>query len=105
MIIVNETPITEKSFEKWKSHRVDAEEEGEQYSYYVIPLVEVDKFNVEVLETIPALYSSYNDEFVDDNGNTVYTVRFDTQLPDITTEQQVELLYNILTKKTLLLGK
>lgn len=105
MIIINETPITDKSFEKWKSHKVEAEEDGEQYHYYVIPLVQVDNFNADALETIPALYSSYDDEFVDDKGNAVYTIRFDTQLPDITTEQQVELLYSILTKKSLLLGK
>lgn len=100
MVIVNQTPITEKSFSKWKAHKIDVDENGEQYSYYVIPLVQVDEMNAEVLETVPALFSSYSDEFVDTKEKTpVYTVRFDTQLPDLTTEEEVELLYHILTKK------
>lgn len=105
MIIVNETPITEKSFEKWKAHKIDVNGKDENYSYYVIPLVEITDVNEQTIENIPALYSSYDDEFLDDKGNTIYTIRLDTQLPDITTEQQVELLYNILTKKSLIFGK
>lgn len=104
MIIVNETPITEKSFEKWKAHKIDVNEKDENYSYYVIPLVNITDVNEQSLESVPALYSSYDDEFLDDKGNTVFTVRLDTQLPDMTTEQQVELLYTILTKKNLTLG-
>lgn len=103
MVIINQTQITESTFEKWKSHKVDVDEDGEQYSYYVIPLIDVDEFNVNMLDTIPALYSSYSDEFTDEKGNTVYTIRFDTQLPEITTEQEVELLYKILTKKSLIM--
>lgn len=104
MIIVNETPITEKSFEKWKAHKIHVNEKDENYSYYVIPLIEITNIDEQILESIPALYSSYDDEFLDDKGNTVFTVRLDTQLPDMTSEQQVELLYNILTKKNLTLG-
>jgi hypothetical protein len=102
MVILNQTQITESTFTKWRSHKVDVEDDGEAYFYYVIPLIDVDQFNVDMLETIPALYSSYSDEFTDDNGNTVFTIRFDTQLPEITTEQEVELLYKILTKKSLI---
>lgn len=101
MVIINQTQITESTFNKWKSHKVDVDEDGDHYSYYVIPLIDIDEFNVNMLETIPALFSSYSDEFTDDKGNTVYTIRFDTQLPEITTEQEVELLYKILTKKSL----
>jgi hypothetical protein len=102
MVIINQTQITESTFTKWRSYKVDVEDDGEAYCYYVIPLIDVDQFNVDMLETIPALYSSYSDEFTDDKGNTVYTIRFDTQLPEITTEQEVELLYKILTKKSLI---
>lgn len=101
MIIVPETPIFESSFSKWKAHKVEAEEKGETYSYYVIPLIEVDEFNTSMIDTMPALFSSYSDEFTDDKGNVIYTIRFDPQLPEITTEQEVELLYKILTKKDL----
>jgi hypothetical protein len=103
MIIVNQTQITESTFDKWKCHKIDVDEDGEQYTYYVIPLIEVDEFNVDMMDKIPALYSSYSDEFTDDKGNTVYTVRLDTQLPEITTEQEVELLYKILTRKSLII--
>jgi hypothetical protein len=99
MVIVNQTPITEKSFTKWKAHKIDVDDEAVQYSYYVIPLVQVDEVNAESLETVPALFSSYSDEFIDDKKESVYTVRFDTQLPDMTTEEEVEILYHILTKK------
>lgn len=104
MVIINQTQITESTFSKWKAHKVDVDEDGDQYSYYVIPLIDIDEFNVNMLETIPALFSSYSDEFTDDKGNTVYTIRFDTQLPEITTEQEVELLYKILTKKSLVIN-
>lgn len=104
MVIINQTQITESTFSKWKSHKVDVDEDGDQYSYYVIPLIDIDEFNVNMLETIPSLFSSYSDEFTDEKGNTVYTIRFDTQLPEITTEQEVELLYKILTKKSLVLN-
>jgi hypothetical protein len=104
MVIINQTQITESTFSKWKCHKVDVDEDGDQYSYYVIPLIDIDEFNVNMLETIPALFSSYSDEFTDDKGNTVYTIRFDTQLPEITTEQEVELLYKILTKKSLVIN-
>lgn len=101
MVIVNQSQITEATFNKWKAHKVDVEEDDGQYSYYVIPLIDVDQFNVSMLEKIPALYSSYSDEFTDDDGNVVFTIRLDTQLPEMTTEQEVELLYKILTKKSL----
>lgn len=103
MVIVNQTKITESTFSKWRSHKVDVNEDGDSYSYYVIPLIDIDEFNVDMLDKIPALFSSYSDEFVDDKGDIVYTVRLDTQLPEITTEQEVELLYKILTKKSLVI--
>ena len=102
MIIVPETPITEASFEKWKSHRIDVSDDGETYFYYIIPLIDVGEEELLDIESVPALFSSESDEFVDENGNIIFTMRlFDADLPEITTEEEVEILYNILTKKDL----
>ena len=104
MIIVPETPITDASFDKWKAHKIDVEEEEEKYHYYVIPLIDVDEEELKKIEEIPALFSSESDEFQDQNGNPAYTVRlFDEDLPELTTEEEVEILYKILTKKDLFL--
>ena len=43
MIIIPQTPITDTSFEKWKCHRLEVNDNGDIYYYYVIPLVEVDE--------------------------------------------------------------
>ena len=104
MIVVNETPITDASFDKWKSHRIDVEDEEDKFYYYVIPLIDVDEKEIEDVEGIPALFSSESDEFQDESGNSVFTMRlFDEDLPEITSEEEVEILYKILTKKELFL--
>ena len=104
MIIVPETPITDASFDKWKAHKIEVEEENEKYHYYIIPLVDVDEEEVKHIEEIPALFSSESDEFLDQNGNAAFTVRlFDEDLPELTSEKEVEILYKILTKKELFL--
>lgn len=104
MIIVPETPITDASFDKWKAHKIEVEEENEKYHYYIIPLVDVDEEEVKHIEEIPALFSSESDEFLDQNGNAAFTVRlFDEDLPELTSEEEVEILYKILTKKELFL--
>lgn len=100
MIIFPQTPITDASFDKWKCHRLELEEFGENLHYYVIPLVEIDEDEVQDLEHIPAIFSSMSNEFEDELGNPCYTVRlFDDDLPELTTEEEVEILYKILTKK------
>jgi len=104
MIVVPQTPISEESFNRWKCHRIDVEDNGDTYHYYIIPLIDVDEEEVSRIDTVPALYSSGSDEFLDDKGNPLYTVRlFDDDLPEITTEEEVEILYKILTKKELFL--
>ena len=58
--------------------------------------------DIENIEFAPVLFSSESDEFFDENGNTIYTLRlFDEDLPELTTEEEVEILYEILTKKKL----
>lgn len=102
MIILPQTPITENSFNRWKCHRLDVEDGIDTYHYYVIPLIDMDEDELDNLEYAPVLFSSESDEFTDDKGNTIYTVRlFDEDLPELTSEEEVEILYEILTKKKL----
>ena len=105
MIIVPETPITEASFSKWKCHRIDATDEIEgNYHYFIIPLVELDEDEIQQLDFMPTLFSSASDEFTDENGKPIYTMRlFEDDLPEITTEEEIEILYKIITKKDLFL--
>lgn len=106
MIIIPQTPITDRSFDKWKSHRIDVDDDPDStpYHYYVVPLVDITSKNKDDLEKIPALFSSYSDEFYDAiSGEPIYTLRLDPQLPEITTEQEVELLYKILVKRDIFL--
>lgn len=104
MIIVPQTPISDASFDKWKAHRIDVEDEEDKFYYYVVPLIDVDEKELENVEGIPALFSSESDEFMDsDTGKSLFTMRlFDEDLPELTSEEEVEILYRILTKKDLL---
>jgi hypothetical protein len=104
MIIVPQTPITESSFQKWKSHRLEVEDGLDSYHYYVIPLIDIDEKELPDIETIPALFSSESDAYLDDDGNPLYTLRlFDDDLPELEFEEEVEILYKILTKKEIYL--
>lgn len=104
MIIVPQTPITEASFDKWKCHRVDVNDTDDNFYYYVIPLIDIDETEMRNLETLPTLFSSESDMYTDENGNPIFTMRlFDDDLPELTTEEEVEILYKLLTKKDLLL--
>lgn len=106
MIIVPETPITDISFQKWNNCiRIDLKDEelDESFHYYVIPLLNVSQEELEEsLDSIPALWSSESNEFESEEGVTLYTMRlFDEDMPELTTEEEVEILYKILTKKDL----
>ena len=104
MIIVPQTPITESSFNKWKCHRLEVEDGEDSYHYYVIPLIDIDETEMPEFEFAPVLFSSESGEFLDENGNNVYTVRlFDEDLPEMEYEEEVEILYKILTKKDIFL--
>ena len=104
MIIVPQTLITESSFNKWKCHRLEVEDGEDSYHYYVIPLIDIDEDEIPEMEHAPVLFSSESDAFVGEDGEPVYTVRmFDEDMPEIETEEEVEILYKILTKKDLFL--
>lgn len=106
MIIVPETPITDVSFTKWNTCiKIEMKDESldEVFHYYIIPLIDVTQEELENnIETIPSLWSSESTEFESEEGITLYTMRlFDEDLPELTTEEEVEILYKILTKKDL----
>lgn len=106
MIIVPETPITDVSFTKWNpciKLEIKDENLDDSYHYYIIPLIDVSQQELENnLESIPSLWSSESTEFESEEGVTLYTMRlFDEDLPELTTEEEVEILYKILTKKDL----
>jgi len=104
MIIAPETPITDASFNKWRAHRIEFEEGEKLFYYYIIPLIDIDESELDNIEVIPALFSSESDEFQDENGNSVFTMRlFDEDMPELTSEEEIEILYKILTKKELFL--
>jgi hypothetical protein len=104
MIILPQTKITDASFNKWKAHRIDVDDTDDPYHYYVIPLMDIDENEVQELEFIPTLFSSESTEFMDDDGNPIYTLRlFDEDLPELEFEEEVEILYNLLTKKEIYL--
>jgi hypothetical protein len=104
MIIVPQTPITDASFLKWKAHKVEGNDGNGSFHYYVIPLIDVDEEELMYVEDIPTLFSSDSDNLKDSNGNTIYTMRlFDDDLPELQTEEEVEILFKILTKKEITL--
>lgn len=105
MNIIPQTPITESSFNRWKCHRLEVEDGEDSYHYYVIPLIDIDEDEIPDMQYAPALFSSESDEFKDETGRTIYTIRlFDEDLPEMTTEEEVEILYKILTKKDIFLN-
>ena len=75
----------------------------EVFHYYIIPLIDVSQEELEDnIESIPSLWSSESTEFESEEGITLYTMRlFDEDMPELTTEEEVEILYKILTKKDL----
>jgi hypothetical protein len=110
MVTIPQTPITESSFRKWRCFKVDIKDDGIEgsdtmgdYWYWVIPLVDTDESNfLKAEDYYPHMWSSENGEFMDDDGNSVYSVfMFDDDLPALTSEEEVEIVYKILTKRDL----
>jgi hypothetical protein len=102
MIVRPTTLITEESFKRWKnSFKLKVHSNDDENVWcYVIPLISVG--NHQQLGYVPAIVSSSSNEYEDTNGNTVYTMRlFDAELPAIVSEQEVEIIYSILTGKSL----
>jgi hypothetical protein len=111
MIIIPQTVITDSSFDRWKSHRIEVNNKFEKYYYHIIPLIDVGANEIEQIDSVPIIISSASDEYLDSDGNPTYNMRLFVseddadieQLPPITTEEEVEILYKILTKKDIFL--
>jgi hypothetical protein len=111
MIIIPQTKITDSSFDRWKSHRIEVNNKFEKYYYHIIPLIDVGANEIEQIDSVPIIISSASDEYLDSDGNPTYNMRLFVseddadieELPPITTEEEVEILYKILTKKDLFL--
>lgn len=109
MIIIPQTPITDSSFDRWKSHRIEVDNKFEKYYYHIIPLIDVGENEISHIDSVPVMISSASDEYVDSDGKPIYNLRLFAaddgvdieELPPITTEEEVEILYKILTKKDL----
>jgi hypothetical protein len=109
MIILPQTTITDSSFDRWKSHRIEVNNKFEKYYYHIIPLIDVGANEIEKIDSVPIIISSASDEYLDSDGNPTYNMRLFVsdddddidELPPITTEEEIEILYKILTKKDL----
>ena len=71
--------------------------------YYADTGLPIDENELQTIEMIPSMFSSESDEFIEsETGLHIYTIRlFDEDLPELTSEEEVEILYRILTKKEL----
>jgi hypothetical protein len=72
----------------------------EQIEVETIPTQSKKTLTEKTKEFIPALWSSESTEFRNENDEIIYTMRlFDDDLPELTTEEEVEILYKLLTKR------
>jgi hypothetical protein len=101
MITMPQTPITEHSFKKWNAIKIEENDGDSEYYYYIIPM---PNDSVDDISERPTLISIANDEWKNcdlEEGHYLVSL-FDYQdLPMIETEEEVELLYKILTKENL----
>ena len=97
MITMPQTPITDYSFKKWGAIKIEETDEVEPYYYWILP-IPID----ENIPDRPTLVSTTNDEWkiMEINKGQYLVTLFDT-LPMLETEEDVELLYKILTKENL----
>lgn len=101
MITIPQSPITDVSFKKWGIKKVKDTDGGGMYYYYLIPLPKSDYANNDMK---PFLISSANDEakeFGLSDGQFIVRLFEIGELPPLKTEEEVELLYYLLTKENL----
>lgn len=101
MITMPKTPITEHSFKKWNAIKVEETDDGGDYYYYIIPIPNDGDLD---LGDRPAMVSIANDEWKNcdiDEGHYLISLFDHYDLPMIETEEEIELLYKILTKENL----
>ena len=94
-----QTPITDHSFKRWNAIKIEESDGENNYYYWIIPLPNGDEF-----ETInrPTMISIASDEWkaMEINEGEYLITLFD-DLPMLETEEEIELLYKILTKQNL----
>lgn len=103
MITFPQTPITDSSFKKWDAikYEEESEETGEKFYYYIIPL---PNHWDDDTSSRPALLSTSNDEWNIigiKKGEYKISVFDYGELPLLETEEEVELLYYLVTKEEL----
>jgi hypothetical protein len=100
MITMPQTPITDHSFKRWNAIKIEESDGENNYYYWIIPLPNGDE-----LKTInrPTLVSIASDEWkaMELNEGEYLVTLFDN-LPMLETEEEIELLYKILTKENLI---
>lgn len=101
MITMPQTPITDHSFKKWQAIRIEENDGEKQYYYWIIPMPHDDNWDA---TDKPTLVSTADDEWKTcglDEGQYLVSLFDYYELPMIQTEEEVELLYKILTKENL----
>lgn len=99
MITMPQTPITDHSFKKWGAIKIEESDDESEYYYWIIPIPKLDGDDV---SERPTLISIANDEWkAMDIPEGQYLVTLFDNLPMLETEEQIELLYKILTKENL----
>jgi hypothetical protein len=107
MLTFPKTPITDASFRKWNAikHEEESEETGEIYHYYILPLP--NNWDGD-MSARPALLSTASDEYNIigvKKGEYKISVFDYGELPLLETEEDVELLYKIVTQENLVKRK
>jgi len=106
MLTFPKTPITDSSFKKWNAIKSEEEsEDGSRYHYYIIPLP--NNWDNDA-SARPALLSTASDEcniIGVKKGEYKISVFDYGELPLLETEEEVELLYKIVTQQDLVTKK
>jgi len=98
MITMPQTPITDHSFKKWGAIKIEENDEDSDYYYWILPLP-LDDYD---MHDRPTLISIASDEWKNmDLNEGEYLVTLFDNLPMLETEEEIELLYKILTKENL----
>ena len=98
MITMPQTPITDHSFKRWGAIRIEETDGASEYYYWILPLPKED----DDVSNRPTLISIASDDWKAMGVNEgEYLVTLFDNLPMLETEEEIELLYKILTKENL----
>jgi hypothetical protein len=98
MITMPQTPITDHSFKKWGATKIEENDGESDFYYWILPLPLED----DDVSDRPTLISIASDEWKNMELNEgEYLVTLFDNLPMLETEEEIELLYKILTKENL----